>query len=439
VAKFIPAPKLKHLKIGFWDYGNYVLKKVHPELIKLWKRAGANCIFKMLEGVDPKDFTLYAGLHHSYFKTASFPTYRPDGTISGKELDGWYFRKHKLSEMLPKITCLQLENVRKTGWTGMDYEPSGNAMGFIPGSIADFQKEYGVSKTEFETMRRGLVTKGYGYHAAASPSERKIYYKWNEYQSKLYVEFIKALAVDLKKANPEAKIYNCTQDGLAVPDIRGSGLCVDDSLQCKYLDMLVPQIYSGYNEIAAKYAVIRSREWYQRIQKINPQCILHSLLLIRYANGKIRNSPQWLRQQTIGSFAEGARGVSYYFIQDFNATDWAELAETVKQLAMVEDFYVGGKRCDEEFKIYGAPERVGYHPIWPGGKREINNPDWHMTAHQQGRRILVTFFNYNAKNDLTVKLESKHVFEKIDHGKQNVDGSFLIPKNQTAYLFFQAK
>ena len=43
IGTFKPAPQLKKLKIGFWDYGNTMLEKAHPGLLKFWKKAGVNC------------------------------------------------------------------------------------------------------------------------------------------------------------------------------------------------------------------------------------------------------------------------------------------------------------------------------------------------------------------------------------------------------------
>ena len=113
------------------------------------------------------------------------------------------------------------------------------------------------------------------------------------------------------------------------------------------------------------------------------------------------------------------------------------LADTVRQLAAVEDFYTDGVRCDKDFKVSGAPSRVDWRNQWPKGSRKVVDPDWHMTAHKLNGKVLVTLFNLDDAKELTVKLSGKYKFEKIVNGKRNADGSFTVGKNGTAYLYFK--
>ncbi len=439
IGTFKPAPKLKKLKIGFWDYGNYMLEKAHPGLLEFWKKAGANCFFCTLKNVNLDGFELYGSLHHSNFSNYDqYPTFSPDGKKRRMQLDGWYLTKKPLKELLPNITARQLEHAAmlNCGWTGMDYEPTGVEEGFIPESIEHFKKEYNVSDAEFEKMRKGLIRDYFEYRYGARRAEQKIFDKWNDYQSKLSAGFIKALVADLKKAAPNLKFHNTVLDALPAPDVKGSGIGIDASLQAKYLDMIEPQLYVVGEATSAKYAIMRAREWVDRVDSLNKKCIVHPLLIVRYAAGVNRNSPEYLQQQTIGCMAEGCGGVSYYFIQGFNAHDWAVLADTVRQLAAVEDFYTGGIRCDGDFKVSGAPSRIDWRNQWPKGRRKVVDPDWHMTAHKLNGKVLVTLFNLDNKKDLTVKLSGKYKFDRIVNGKRNADGTYKVEKNKIAYIYF---
>ena len=445
IAPFKPAPRLKKLRIGFWDYGNYMLEKAHPGIFKLFRDSGVNCFFNTLKVDDLDGFELYGSLHHSSFSNYdAYPTFGPKGEKRRMQLDGWYVSKHNpnrkpLVELLPNITKRQLEHAAelRCGWTGMEYEPTGVEEGFIPESIECFKKLYNVSDAEFEKMREGLIQKNFTYRYNALRKERKIFDKWNDWQSSLSAEFIKALVEDLKKADPNLKFHNTSLDALPPPDVKGSGIGIDASLQAKYLDMIEPQLYIGYEEVGAKYAILRTAAWVKRVKELNPKCVVHPLLVIRYAGGQYRNTPERLRQQTIGACAEGAGGVSYYFAQGFNAYDWGELAETVRQLAAAEDFYVKGTRCDEDFRVVGAPERTEYQNQWPAGSQRVPNPDWHLTAHKLDGKTLVTLFNLNGKTPLTVKLQTKRKFVGIENGKRGADGTITVEPGKIAYLTFQ--
>ena len=445
IAPFKPAPRLKKLRIGFWDYGNYMLEKAHPGFLKLFRDSGVNCFFNTLKVDDLDGFELYGSLHHSNFSNYdAYPTFGPAGNKRRMQLDGWYVSEHNpdrkpLRELLPDVTKRQLEHAAelRCGWTGMDYEPTGVEEGFIPESVAYFKKTYGVSDEEFEKMRKALVRDGFKFTANALRKERKLFAKWNEYLSGLSAEFIAALVADLKKADPKLKFHNTSLDALPPPDVKGSGLGIDASLQAKYLDMIEPQLYIRAEEVGAKYAMIRAAEWVKRVKSLNPKCAVHPLLVVRYAGGTERNSATRLRQQTIGVCAEGASGASYYFTQGFNADDWGALAETVRQLAAVEDFYVKGARCDGDFQLTGAPERTAYMPQWPSGHRRVQNPDWHMTAHKLDGKVLVTLFNLNEKTPLAVKLAGKYTFVRIVNGKHEADGSVTVAPGEIAYIYYK--
>ena len=449
VPAFKPAPSLKYLKLGFWDYGTHHLSVAQPGIVALWKKAGFNCVFQYFKCLKPGDITMLGSRHQQYITPDDklYPNFGPDGKLRRVALNGWYLRQKPLSELLTeegKVPAwLNFARELNSGWVGMDYEPTGVEEGFIPGSIADFKREYNVSDAEFETMQKGVAKKFFKYRHTASDAEKKVFDKWNDYQSRLSQEFIKALVSGIKKADPTLKFHNSTLDAMPRPDVKGSGLCADASLQAKYLDMIEPQLYIIGKAVAAKYVIMRTAEWKARIGKLNPNCILHPLLIVRYANTKTRNTPEYLRLQTIGAFAEGAGGVTYYFFQCFNAYDWAEMAETVRQLAAVEEFYVKGTRCDSEFQL-GGVER-GYHgwqSQFPDGKRKVMDYNWHMTAHRLGKRVVVTLFNLSEKD--THEFVLKHRFPKsglaldrVVGGKSGKGGTIGVKPGGIAYVYFK--
>ncbi len=440
VAPLQAAPKLKYLKLGLWDYGLHHMTIGQQGVVDFYKKAGFNCFFKEMRYIkhDP-EFLLYGSYSQDYLRAdlKKYPNFGPKGEERKIALNGWYLKNNKFADMLPDVVKGYLEygKLLNSSWVGMDYEPTSVEEGFIPESIAYFKSKYNVSDAEFEKMRKGIAAKYFKYRHTASPAEKKVFDKWNKYQSELSADFIKHLVSEIKKANPELKFHNTTLDALPPPDLKGAGLGIDPSLQVKYLDMIEPQLYIYGHLTSGKYAIQRTAEWKKRINKLNPKCQLHPLFIIRHSNTKIRNPSAILGMQIIGAYAEGAIGASIYFSQCFNAFDYLTMSKTISQVAEVEDFYVKGRRCDKDFKVTGAPLGYGWHKVFPDGERKVPDYKWHMTAHKLNGKIVLSFFNFDSK-DMTIKVKSRHSFRKITHGKRNSDGSFTIPRESVAYLYF---
>ena len=437
------APKLKHLKFGLWDYGLHHMTVGQQGVVDLYKKVGFNCFFNQLKHIKPDpDFAQYGRFGGDLNSDSKkFPDFGPDGNLRAGSLgglNGWYLRHNKFEDALPDLVkgFVEFGKSLRSGWVGTDYEPTGVEEGFVPGSIEDFKKLYHVSDADFERMREGLKKKNFHYRFTASDAEKKVFDKWNDWQSKLSAGFIRELVSRIRKADPGLKFFNTTLDALPCPDLKGSGLCIDASLQAKYMDMIMPQIYMEGRDVTAKYTILRVAEWKKRVNELNPKCLLHPLLIIRHSGTKLRNSPEYMRMHIIGAFAEGASGVSFYYAQQLNGFDWSALSETVRQVAEVEDFYVKGERCDGQFKVQGAPKGVGWQQQFPDGKRKVVDPAWHMTAHKLDGRVLVTLFNLSDSAELCVKVKTPRKFRKIVNGKRNADGSFTVGKTTAAFIWY---
>ena len=444
------APRLKDLKFGLWDYGLHHMTVGQQGVVDLYKKVGFNCFFNFLKHIRrDADFLQYGRFGGDLNSDPKkFPDYGPSGnvrvgTLGG--LNGWYLRNNKFEAALPDTVreFVKFGRSLDSGWAGLDYEPTGVEEGFVPGSIEEFKKLYHVSDADFERMREGLKKKDFHYRASASDAEKKVFDKWNDWQSKLSAEFIRELVSRIHKADPNLKVFNTTLDALPRPDVKGSGLCVDSSLQAKYVDMIMPQIYMEGKAVTAKYTIQRVAEWKKRVTGLNPNCLLHPLLIIRHAGTRLRNSPVYMRMHIIGACAEGASGVSFYYAQQLDSSDWSELSETIRQLAAVEEFYVKGTRCDSEFQL-GGVER-GYHgwqSQFPDGKRKVMDYNWHMTAHRLGKRVVVTLFNLSEKD--THEFVLKHRFPKsglaldrVVGGKSGKGGTIGVKPGGIAYVYFQ--
>ncbi len=434
------APKLKYFNLGLWDYGLHHMSIGQQGVVDMYKKAGFNCFFKELKHIkhDP-DFRLFGSYSQDYLiaDAKKYPNYGPDGRIRRIALNGWYLKNGRLDKILPDAVkgFLDYAKLLNSGMVGMDYEPTSVEEGFIPASIEYFKKRYHVSDAEFEKMRQGLAENYFKYRAKASDAEKKVFDKWNKYQSELSADFIRELVNGIKAGKPGLKFHNTTLDALPPPDPKGAGLGIDPSLQAKYLDVIEPQLYIYGYPTSGKYAIQRTAEWKKRIEQLNPKCELHPLFIVRHSGTKTRNPSPVMGMNVIGACAEGASGASFYFAQCFNAYDYLEMSKTVKLLAAVEDFYAKGKRCDKDFKVTGAVMGYGWHPIFPSGSNKVHNYKWHMTAHKLNGKVLVTFFNFDTK-PMTVKLKSRYSFEKVSEGKRTSQGITVQPQS-VAFIWYK--
>lgn len=439
---FEPAAPLKHFQITFFDNGYKHLSKAHPALCDFWSRAGFCGAFTTAwKGVSPEKFISFGYVHHDNFANPGVcPEFDWKGNPCGGCVDGWYLRHKSLDEVLPNITATLVQSTRECGamWTGVNYEITAG-IGYIPESIAEFLNETGISEKDFQTMREQLLEYGYDHFwEKADARSGEVYQAWNRYQSVLHSEYFRALTSALKAELPGARMHNSCNDTLPPPDPKGKNLGEDASLEALYLDMICPQIYCGYNETAAKYAIMRTRQWKNRLAELGADCQLHPYFLIRFGGAGIRNSPAMLHLQTIGAAAEGADGVCYYYPQEFNANDWGALAATTRILAKYEDFYAEGTRCDSLVALKGAPERTEKYLTWPNAANYVRNPDWHLTAHELNGKVLVTVLNLQKKK-LDVRLEFPNaMFLSDDGGDFNAEtGKLTVRGEKTAFLLFE--
>src|SRR5690606_924269 len=123
----------------------------------------------------------------------------------------------------------------------------------------------------------------------------------------------------------------------------------------QYTDIIMPQIYSGYGAANAKLALNMTAGWKREITQQNADTQLWPLLLVRYAGASVFNSPQRLYQQAIGSMAQGADGIMFYYPGNMDAPYWNMVARLNENLAKYENYYHNGKRVDEQFTLSELP------------------------------------------------------------------------------------
>src|SRR5690606_22655767 len=117
------------------------------------------------------------------------------------------------------------------------------------------------------------------------------------------------------------------------------------------------------------------------------------------------NSPQRLYQQAVGSMAQGADGILFYYPGNMDAPYWNMVARLNENLAKYENYYHHGKRVDEQFTLSELPLGQTEVNMYPGYPENVENPGWAFTAHQVGSKVLLTLINLEEGNDLVFRID----------------------------------
>ena len=202
-----------------------------------------------------------------------------------------------------------------------------------------------------------------------------------------------------------------------------------------YCDVIMPQIYAGYGDVAVKHVIEYVQGWRDAMEKEQAATTrLVPILLVRYAGATVFNSPNRVRQQIIGSLAAGAQGVLLYYPSNMDAPYWQMLSETTGQLAKYEDFFHDGKRVDEQFAPKNMPVRVGTMTQYPGHQLTVNNPDWAYTAHELNGQILITLLNLQSEESLVFDIPIPEQMKVVhSEGVQWLEGNcWQVPAEEAA-------
>jgi len=417
LSQFEPVARLpRRTPMGFWDY-NYA-RATSPEaaegVAQLFKNSGitftqlaSNAVYR--GALQKAGIRTGGNTHHDFFHTQLSPNYGPSGKPGG----GGFADPHAIIALpegtpIPGVDLLLRNATAGDGIASYDYEPRGNS-GFSPGAIKEFKESYGISDADFEKFRNYVVKENLNTSKTTDPVIAGIWANWTEFRSAQVGGYARRIYQDFKARKPDGTLAITVSRTYGHNSVRSLALGVEQATIAPYADIIMPQIYSGYGAANAKLAIQMTGGWYQRMQELNAKSQLWPLLLVRYAGSNVGNSPQRVRQQTIGALTQGAKGIVYYFPGMLDANYWEGFARLSEEVAKYEDYYQNGKRVDAEFPLSQLPTGEVKVPTWPNYDEVVENPGWSFTAHRLGNKVLLTLINLEESNDLVFGVEiGKH-------------------------------
>ncbi len=432
--------QLKHLRLGLWDYGLNRCEFAADEIAEFLVAAGINYNHAYIKSAN-KQLATGGSVHQSVLANPKYPDIGCDG-----KPDEWGYCSseavivHGPEIIAPGIAAMVEAAREQSGLVNIDYEPLG-LTGFSEASIVRFLKESGVTKDDFEKFRQEYAKKKYRMFKTTDPQMIGIYKKWIKFRSDQDRKYIGIIAAELKKSFPEIKFELTCHAGIDDNDISSYARGHNNGAMAASLDAIMPQIYMGYNNVAAKGLAQEVKRWKSEVGKLNPSCKLYPLLLVRYGGAPVSNSPELLRLQIISAVAEGADGVVFYYPQQMNSKYYAQIARASRELAELEEYYQQGSRVDAKFKPVDMLSGKAQFENWPGYIMDIDNPDWHYTAHQLGDRVLLTLFNYSSANDILFKFSAVDGMEEIQtiNCTRESPQSYLVSAQETGYVILTLK
>lgn len=455
-----PIARPKRASVGLWDY-NFVTKESGAGVARFFKdsgiqftqNAGDETYLKALQ----KEGVLTGGnTHHAYFAKND----APDVDAAGNEHRDGFPDAQAIIDLpagadIPGVDTLIKLAREGDGIATYDYEPLGS-YGFSEASIKAFRAEYKVGEADFKKFREYVARNGLQTHLTTDPQILKMWKQWTAFRSAQTERYTRRIYQAVKAKAPEVKVAITPMRTFGASTQGSIALGVDNAVMAQNTDFILPQIYTGYGAADAKLAMRLTAGWRREMDQQKTESKLWPLLLVRYAGATPANSPQRLLQQSIGSMANGADGITFYYPGNMDAPYWNMVARLNEDLALYEDYYLDGKRVDEQFKLSELPlGNVGVN-MWPGYPEPVENPGWEFTAHQLGTKILLTLINLEEANDLVFGIDvgkATHVSTKNaepitgklseTRERQNVPltgvNQWLVGAGQIAYIVLDRK
>jgi hypothetical protein len=409
-----PAQYPKRTPLTLWDY-NYS-RATTPEaaqgVARLFKRSGitftqvaADATYR--SALEAQGVATGGYVHHSAFHSKEYPDYN----ASGKQLSGSlaYADPQSIIALpagaeIPGVKQLLAAAKINGGYATFDYEPNG-LEGFSPASVKVFKERYGVGDEEFEKFREYVAENGLETHLTQDEAISRNWRQWGEFRSEQTSNYMRRIYEAVKAQNPDVRVA-VTPSRTAGKDSLGSfALGTDNSAMARYIDIIMPQLYSGYGGAQVKQVLQLTEAWHREIEQQKNGTRLWPLLLVRYSGATVFNAPDRLRQQIIGTLAYGSHGVGFYYPGNMDGTYWDMLARTTEDIAKYEDFYQDGVDVSEQFKLSGLPINEVKIAMFPSYQDTIKNPGWAFKAHRLNNRVLLTLINLEEANDLRFGLE----------------------------------
>lgn len=406
--------------IGLWDYnqnraglaavreGSNV--RASEGMARKLAAAGINFTHKgsgvYHQAVRERGITVGGDVHQSAFYTSAYADIRLDGS----RVEGDYPCAQMVADLpagttIPGVqTMLQIAR-EHDGMATYDYEPR-SITGFSPASVAAFKQAHQVDDQVFEGFVAAFREQRGRFYLTEDPKHQAMYRQWVAFRTAQNVAYMKRLHDEVKERDPEVVIAMTPNNGYSADDIETLGYGNNAAAGAPYVDIIMPQIYVGYGGAAVKFTADLVQKWRASLNAQQVETKLWPLLLVRYAGASVANSPRRVRQQMIGTLAEGAEGLLLYYPGVMDALHWQQLARTTEEIATYEAFYQDGQRVDDQFSLENMPQGKVQINRYPGHLSEVVDPQWAFFAHEDQTQVLLTLMNLEDANDVlfTVKL-----------------------------------
>ncbi|MEI2741325.1 MAG: hypothetical protein V9G63_02625 [Candidatus Competibacter sp.] len=432
-------PKLT--TIGLWDYGFYRAGTAGDGIAAFFKDVGINFIQRasdkpFLEALNKRSILTGGYTHHAAFASTSTTNVQ----VSGEALPGNFACPQASLDQSPKASILAVEQLAKNALQGngmavVDYEPIG-LNGFCDQAINKFKEEYQISTAQFDSFRYSFSREKFQIHQSNAPEIRAIYEKWKQFNSQQTSAYIKQIRDTLKKEYPNVRLGLTTGRSHSANPESVSALGNDNSMLADNVDVIMPQLYFGYNGANVKLLMKYTQGWRETMDARKVKAQLWPLLLIRYPGLNEAQPPLRVRQQLLGALASGAQGVVIYAPSNMEADHWITLADTMKDIAAYEGFYHHGRRADELFNLRQMPKNQAVQNVWPDYKEIIDGPSWAFTAHEWQGNYLLTLFNLGEQGDLEFDLADmpRLTVIKSENATQKSDSSWRVPAGHIGFV-----
>ncbi len=375
-----------------------------------------------------------ASTHHDYYYKKEYTDYNAVGEPIRSFVDPQAIIDLPKGAEIPGVSKMVEFAKEGNGVASFDFEPNGTT-GFSPAATAAFKKQYKVSDRDFDMFRKYVSENGLQTFKSTDPLISKTWRQWTEFHTAQVTGYVRRIYEAFKAQAPDALLGITSSSSYGANNPKTLALGTDNSAMAKYTDIIMPQIYSGYGDANAKLAMRMTAGWRSEIEKQKSKTQLWPLLLVRYAGASVSNSPQRVRQQMIGSLANGADGIMLYFPGMMDAPYWEMVARTNEDIAKYEDYYHKGKRVDDKFALSQLPLGQTQVLVYPGFPEDVENPGWAFTAHKLGSKVLLTLINLQEANDLVFGVDIKNA--KV-LSSENVESSgknqWLVAPGQIGFI-----
>ena len=124
----------------------------------------------------------------------------------------------------------------------------------------------------------------------------------------------------------------------------------------------------------------------------------------------IRYTPKGVKLNVIASAMLGCKGIGFWLNDYFNGEYVHQLVKASRVVAAGENFYLSGKRCDEQVSMV-AKNTYKQQLSDDGENFILQTPDFtpylRYTVHSLGEKLLLTVLNYHPKEDIILEIYSK--------------------------------